>query len=46
MTNTNKIKIMKPQCKVCGYTPVETQDRICPRDKSIMKLEIVEIEVE
>ena len=41
----NTIKILKPQCKVCGYIPAETQDRICPRDKKYMNLELIEIEV-
>ena len=40
-----KIKVLKPKCLVCGYTPAESQDRICPRDKKYMKLELVEIEV-
>ena len=41
----NTITIMKPQCKVCGYIPAESQDRICPKDKTYMNLELVEIEV-
>jgi hypothetical protein len=45
MTNTTKIQVMKPICKVCGYIPAESWDRICPRDKNYMNLDLVEIEV-
>ena len=41
----NTITILKPKCLVCGYIPAESQDRICPKDKNYMNLELVEIEV-
>lgn len=41
----NTIQIMKPKCLTCGYISVESQDRICPKDKKYMRLELVEIEV-
>ena len=40
-----KIKVLKPKCLTCGRVSVESQDRICPIDKTYMKLELVEIEV-
>lgn len=36
------VKVLKPKCE-CGYISVETQDRVCPIDKKIMRLEIVEM---
>ena len=41
----NTITILKPKCLTCGRVSVETQDRICPIDKTYMNLELVEIEV-
>jgi uncharacterized protein YunC (DUF1805 family) len=36
------IKMLKPKCE-CGYISVETQDRICPIDKKVMRLQEVEM---
>ena len=33
--------MLKPKCEICGYVSVESQDRICPNDKSYMKLKDV-----
>jgi len=40
-----KIEILKPKCQTCGYIPMESWDRICPRDKSVMRTELVEVEI-
>ena len=41
----NTITILKPKCDICGRVSVESQDRICPKDKKFMNLQLVEIEV-
>lgn len=38
-----KYQVLKPKCE-CGYIAGDTQDRVCPIDKKIMRLEVVEIE--
>jgi len=39
-----KYQVLKPKCE-CGYIPMESWDKVCPRDKKIMKTQLVEIEV-
>jgi hypothetical protein len=36
------VKVLKPKCE-CGYISIETQDRICPLDKKVMRLQEVEV---
>jgi len=35
---------LHPICPVCGHYSPESQDRICPVDKSYKKLEIITVD--
>jgi ribosomal protein L32 len=41
---TNTYEKFHPICQICGHYSPESQDRICPVDKSYKKMEIITVD--